>query len=251
MHLAYIDESGSLGVGSSLTFTLGCVLVDATRWPDVFDEILEYRRFLKSTFKIPVRAEIKANYLLRNGGPFRPLHLSEGARFRVYRGLMRLQQKLELSAFAIVIRKDVMTARNIPGNPRDIAWEYLLQRMERFTTLGGTHVWLSYDESEGSLIRAMTRKARRAGSAGSAFGTGSLKRPARLILDDPVPRKSHESYFIQLADLNAYAAFRKLYPPPVRPVQIVPQNMWDELGSAALTKVNALSGGPPGIVSWP
>jgi Protein of unknown function (DUF3800) len=97
----------------------------------------------------------------------------------------------------------------------------------------------------------LARKARRAGSAGSAFGTGSLKRPARLILDDPVPRKSHESYFIQLADLDAYAAFRKLYAPTPRPVNIVPQNMWDELGTAAFAKVNALSGGPPGIVSWP
>lgn len=79
MHLAYVDESGSPGAGSSLSFTLGCVLVEAARWPDVFDELLEYRRFLRNTFKIPVRAEVKANYLLRNGGPFRQLKLSESA----------------------------------------------------------------------------------------------------------------------------------------------------------------------------
>ena len=251
MHLAYVDESGSVGKNSSLTFTLGCVMIDAVRWPDVFDEILAYRRFLKSTFGIPVRAEVKANYLLRNGGPFRTLGLSEAARFRVYRGFMRLQQKLELLAFAVVVRKDVLEAKNNPSDPRAVAWEYLLQRLERFTTLDSTHVWLSYDEGETLLVRSMARKARRAGSAGSAFGTGSLKRPARLILDDPVPRKSHESYFIQLADLNAYAAFRRLYPPPVRAVNIVPQKMWDELGKAAFAKVNSLSGGPAGIVAWP
>lgn len=145
----------------------------------------------------------------------------------------------------------MMATKRITSNARDVAWEYLLQRFERFTTFSGSHVWVSYDEGEGLLVRAMARKARRAGTAGSAFGTGSLKRPARLILDDPVPRKSHESYFIQLADLNAYAAFRKLYPPPPRPVHIVPQNMWDELGKAAFAKVNLLSGGPAGIVSWP
>jgi len=226
-------------------------MVDATRWADVFDEIIQYRRFLKDNFKIPARAEIKANYLLRNGGPFRQLKLSEAARFRIYRGLMGLQEKLELSTFAVVIRKDVMAARGSTVNSRDVAWEYLLQRLERFTTLGGTQVLISFDEGEGPIVRALTRKARRAGSAGSAFGTGSLRRPARQIIDDPVPRKSHESYFIQLADLNAYAAFRKLYPPPVRSVQIVPQDMWDELGAAAFSKVNQVSGGPPGIVSWP
>jgi hypothetical protein len=91
--------------------------------------------------------------------------------------------------------------------------------------MGNTHVLLSHDEGEGLIVRKMLRKAHRAGSAGSAFGTGSLRRPARLILDDPVGRVLQESYFIQLADLNAYAAFRKLYAPPSRTVQIVPQSI--------------------------
>jgi len=164
---------------------------------------------------------------------------------------MRLQRKLEISAFAIVIRKDAISAKHLDIDPRDVAWEYLIQRLERFSTLGGTQIWLSHDEGESLLIRRLTRKARRIGSAGSAFGTGSLKRPCRLILDDPVPRNSQESYFIQLADLDAYAAFRKVYAPPGRDTQIVPQDMWDELGTAALARANYLRGGPPGIVSWP
>jgi hypothetical protein len=254
MYLAYVDESGSdgpLSRGGSQTFTLGCVLVDAERWPDVFDDMIDYRRYLRLQFKIPVRAEIKANYLLRNGGPLRDLHMSERARFAVYRGLMRLQAKLELNAFAIVIRKDRLEARTVQQNSRDIAWEYLIQRLERFTTIGKTQVILFHDEGEGGVARKLARKARRAGSAGSAFGTGTLKRPARLLLDDPISRKSHESYFLQLADLNAYAAFRYYYPPPPRAVHIVPQAMWDELGAARYGAVNRNSGGTPGIVVWP
>ena len=50
------------------------------------------------------------------------------------------------------------------------------------------------------------------------------------LLDDPVSRNSTQSYFVQLADLAAYAAFRRHYPPPARPVQIVPKMMWSELG---------------------
>lgn len=254
MHLAYIDESGSDGLvtaGGSMTFTLGCVLIDAERWPDVFDDMIDYRRFLRDRFKIPVRAELKANYLLRNGGPLRPLHLSESARFAVYRGHMRLQAKLGLRCFAIVIRKNVMESRGYGQNPRHVAWEYLIQRLERFTTKEKTHVVVFHDEGEGGIARTLTRKARRAGSAGSAFGTGSLRRPARLLLDDPVSRKSHESYFLQLADLDAYAAFRSYYPPPVRPINIVPQGMWDELGAARMGAVNQIAGGTPGIVVWP
>ncbi len=254
MHLAYIDESGSDGSitsGGSATFTLGCVLIDAERWPDVFDDMIDYRRYLRDRFKIPVRAELKANYLLRNGGPLRPLRLSEHARFAVYRGLMRLQAKLGLKVFAVVIRKDIMLTRNLTDNPRQLAWEYLIQRLERFTTKQKTHVMIFHDEGDGGIARSLTRKARRIGSAGSAFGSGSLKRPARLLLDDPISRKSHESYFIQLADLIAYAAFRRYYPPPPRPVHIVPESMWDELGTARMGAVNQLSGGHPGIVVWP
>lgn len=253
MHLAYVDESGNIGPipAGTNTFTLGCVLVPAARWPDIFDEIVDFRRFLRDQLKVPVRAEIKANYLLRNGGPFRPLGLSEKARFRIYRGLMRLQDKLDLQTFAVVIRKDRMAANGNHTNPRDVAWEYLLQRLERFTVKGSTHVVLMHDEGEGPIVRALARKARRIGSAGSAFGTGHLRRPARLIIDDPVSRRSHESYLLQMADLAAYAAYRKLYPPPVKPVNIVPQNMWDELGAAKFGEVNKMSGGPPGIVSWP
>lgn len=219
----------------------------------MFDEVLAFRRFLKISFKIPIRAEIKANYLLQNHGPFRPLGLSEPARFGIYRGLMRLQHKLGLSVFAVVIRKEVMAKKGVVGDPRQIAWDFLLQRLERFTTLGNHEVVVLHDEGESHLIRKLTRKARRAGSAGSMFGTGALTRPARRVVDDPSPRKSHESYLVQFADLDAYAAFRRIYPPKPRlgRVTIVPQDTWNELGAARYGKVNIWSGGPAGIVSWP
>lgn len=251
MHIAYVDDSGNPGMPGSQTFCLGCVLVDSARWPDVFDEVIEFRRFLRDRFRLPVRAEVKANYLLQNKGPFRSLNLGESARFAIYRGFMRLQAKLELQIFAIVIRKDLLAEKSLSVDPRHVAWQYLFQRLERFTSNGATQVMVMHDEGDGGLARKLLRKARRVGSAGTKFGTGSLKRPARLLLDDPVARRSHESYFIQLADLVAYAAFRRTCPPPLRAVQICPSTMWDELGKARLAAVNRLSGGPPGIVVWP
>lgn len=79
-----------------------------------------------------------------------------------------------------------------------------------------------------------------------------MKVPFRGLLDDPVSRRSHESLFLQLADLVAYAGFRRVFPPPQRAVQIVPELMWDELGEARFDEVNQRAGGPsPGIVAWP
>jgi hypothetical protein len=246
VYFAYIDESGNTGIPpkGSRTYTLGCVLLDAAEWPATFDEMIDYRRFLRARFGIPVRAELKANHLLRNSGAFRPLALSESARRAVYRQTMRIVPKLGLSAFAVVIDKTLRT--NV--DHRSIAWEFMLQRLERFSTKGGVPLMIVHDEGEATLVRKYVRKARRAGMAGSMFGSGILKVPARFFVDDPVARDSSQSYFVQVADLVAYAAFRKHFPPPQRPVNIVDSSTWDELGVAALSKVNMYSGGPPGIV---
>ncbi len=249
MHFAYIDESGDSGLAGSRTYALGCVLLAGDAWPDTFDRMIEYRRHLRTLFGLPVRAEIKANYLLRNGGPLRALGLSESARFAIYRQTMRLHEKLGLQTFAVVVDKQQLAQQHPTHSPDELAWEYLLQRLERFTTYGGTWALVVHDEGNAKAVRTLARKARRAGTAGSMMGTGALRRPFGRLLDDPVPRDSSQSYFLQLADLVAYAAFRRLYPPPPRPVHVVPQLMWDELGSAAFRPVNMYSGGPPGIVS--
>lgn len=162
--------------------------------------------------------------------------------------MLRLCPKLEIKVFAIVIRKELLTT----GDAHDFAWTFLLQRLERLTTRQGVEAIVFHDEGDEMRVRALARRARRAGVAGSTFGTGHVQVPFRGLLDDPVSRRSHESRFLQLSDLIAYAAFRRVFPPPQRPVQIVPELMWDELGASTLAEVNQRSGGPsPGIVAWP
>lgn len=248
MHFAYIDESGDSGTGGSRTYALACVLVADDSWPNRFDRLIDFRRHLRTMYGIPVRVEIKANHLLRNGGAFRPLALSESARYSVYRQCMRLHAKLSFKTFAVVVNKATVGLR-YPGRPADdVAWEYMLQRLERFATYGDEVVLVVHDEGNALAIRRLARKSRRAGSAGSMLGTGVLSRPFDRLLDDPVSRDSRQSYFLQLADLAAYSAFRRHYPPPPRRVQIVPRDMWEELGTAIHTPANMYSGGPPGIV---
>lgn len=62
------------------------------------------------------------------------------------------------------------------------------------------------------------------------------------IVEDPSDRHSEESYFIQLADLNAYAALRH-----VSPSKRLGPEMWEELGETRLADANRIAGGPVGI----
>jgi hypothetical protein len=68
--LVYIDESGDSGLkeDSSKTYTLGCVMVEASHWGEALDTLKNHRRGLKNSFGIQLRREIKSNYLMRGSG---------------------------------------------------------------------------------------------------------------------------------------------------------------------------------------
>ena len=250
MLIAYIDESGNTGDpsrGGSLTFALGCVLIDADAWPVGFDELLQFRRRIRDSFGIHMRAEIKANYLLRNSGDLRRYGLGPGARRILYRAHLRELQAIPVRAFAVVIDKRAHYVS--PSATFDTAWETLLQRLERTSSAEQATFMVMHDEGEDDAVRRWVRRARRHLTAGSAFGGGSSVNPARLLIDDPVPRQSQHSYFVQLADLVAYAAFRSVVPPGPAIAAVCPQAMWAEIGPATHTKVSYLKPrAAPGIV---
>jgi hypothetical protein len=71
VYVAYVDESGDDGIRGSRSYALACVLVESSHWASTFDQLIAFRRFVRSRYGVPVRAELKANYLLRDGGPLR------------------------------------------------------------------------------------------------------------------------------------------------------------------------------------
>lgn len=247
MLLAYADESGDSGPierGGSLTYAVGCVLVPDSLWPGIFDGLIAFRRRLHTRFGIPVRAEIKATYLVGGSGPLRPLKLAPAERGLIFRAHLGVMSELGIRGFAVIVdKRDTEWVA-----PDALAWEMLLERLERTSHYEKTSIMLTHDNGDNLLVRKTARKARRRITAGSAYGTGQIKQAAKLLIDDPIPRDSSQSYMVQLADLTAYAAFRTLIPPGKSVVGIVPQHTWANLGSAVHTKVNFISGGTPGIV---
>lgn len=248
MYLAYVDESGDRGISGSRTYVLSCVLVKSANWKGSPDRIVGFRRAMKAAIGVPVRAEIKANFLLHNSGDIAMLKLSEHARRFLYRGSMKLQEQAGFSVFAVVIDKPKIIGG---GDPMRYAWTYLFQRLETLSRKSQDEVIVIHDEGENDFIRKLARERRRAGFSGSLFG-GYRKLPFDGLVEDPISRNSKHSYFLQLADLDAYAAFRRFVPPPKRTVQICPSTMWDLLGTARFAAANMRAGGPSdGIVLWP
>jgi hypothetical protein len=92
------------------------------------------------------------------------------------------------------------------------------------------------------------RKMRRFEHVPRRWGTGTLSVPVQRLVEDPNDRESRDSYFVQIADLCAFAAHRSRY---VDPLDAVDSGLWDLLGDRRLLKVNSVSGGPPGIKYYP
>ena len=249
MYLAYFDESGDAGFVRSPTeaFALACILVYEDDWLDFLDQTIYFRRWVRDQFGLRMKEELKATHLVHGDGPWRKLGHGDDVRLRVYKQALRLQHKCGIvKTFAIVIRKAEIT-HQATNNPREVAWRYALQRLERFCSDEDENVSMYPDAGHGNFIRQKTRQMRRISYVPSAFDAGLLDRRMRCLVEDPSDRRSHDSYIVQLCDLNAYAAHRRVYPS-----KKLGKKMWKELRDARLARVRKLyTGDPRGMVIWP
>lgn len=252
MYLVYIDDSGDTGFKSAGSptdaFILSAVIVKDEDWLNTLDQIISFRRFLFQNFGLRQRDELKAGYLIHGTGPFSKLRTSEAARMRIYKQTLRFQQKLgTIKTWAILIDKDKWEGKGWNIGIRDVAWENMIQRIEAYTRYGKENCMIFPDEGHPAFVRGMFRRMRRFNLVQSAYEPGrKLSRPATFIVEDPNYRHSNESYFVQLADMNAYAAYRHIFPESYFGAEY-----WDELGDAREEKVNRIRGGPTGIVVRP
>lgn len=194
-------------------------------------------------------AELKANYLIRNSGPLRSLgrQLTPAERSLIYRAHLRMIDSLGGRAFSVVVDKRLGT-RSAQENFQ-AAWETLLGRLERTSAHeNDVPVLVVHDDGENDAIRKVARKMRRHHTPGKMYGGGSFSLPLKTLIEDPVPRSSQNSYFVQSADLLAYAGWRTYVPPGPSVQAVVPQSMWYESGNAVHRAVNRYSGGTPGVV---
>jgi hypothetical protein len=183
---------------------------------------------------------------VKGSGPWASLGFGDKVRKRIYRGFLRFQARSgTIQTFAVVIDK---SRCDTPKEVREAAWRHTLERVEAFARHNNSTVMLMQDSGEYDRFRKLAREMRRHSQVGAMIGGGTLSRPlSTFLIDDPVEKDSAQSYFVQLADLNAYAAYRMERPDP-----LFPQEMWNELGSAILRDVNKYHPHEnPGIVRGP
>lgn len=250
MYLAYFDESGDSGLVNSPTqfFVLACLLIHEQHWLSSLDQLIAMRRGVKLRHGISTRPEIKSTDIRRGQGPLQDLRWSPSQRRQFFDELVlsasgRLRNT---HVFSVAIDKQPCAAKG--RDPRSTAWEFAIQRLDRFSRAMQEHVSVFPDEGHAVLIKRLMRRMRRYHAVPKRWGRGTFAIPTERVIEDPNDRQSHDSYFVQVADWAAYAAHRSVY---VHPNPGVNPALWDLFGQRRLLEVNRVNGGPPGLVVWP
>lgn len=253
MIIAYVDETGDTGPltkkGASACYGLGCVMVPQEKWAGGLDRMVAFRRGLRDRHKIRVRDELKSGFLVGGKGTIKHLDIDPFERRGIFAGHLRQLADMGARAFSVVIDK----SRNEGADVADLAWDTLLQRLERVSAHSKRDVKPSFlivhDEGDDVAVRRRVRKARVRMTAGSLYA-GSHQSLRVPIVEDAIARDSSQSYFLQLADMVAYSGWRTYIKPGPSVAKVVPANSWNGLGAAVHIAVNSrsLNGSVPGVV---
>ena len=104
MYLMYVDESGDTGMVGSPTeyFALSGIVVHESKWRDFLNNLISFRRTLKSVYELPIRGEIHASDFINH----RPFNLDRHIRLAILRNTLDELAKIAyLSVTNVVVWK--------------------------------------------------------------------------------------------------------------------------------------------------
>jgi len=214
MHIAYMDESGDDGYPaySSELFALSAVYLPTAQWRNTFDRVKEFRRDLRDDFGLPVKTELHTKYLLLGKRPYRALGLSESDRIAIMDKVADLIGALDLRVVNVVIVKPRLTSSKV--SVLDRAVTFAVQRIENDLREGGgaqPGFVLVTDEGRVGAMRGTTRRLQRFNYIPSKFGGSPYRADIETMIEDPLPKNSRESYFVQLADFVALVVYHYVH----------------------------------------
>jgi len=240
----YIDESYD-----STKFCLSALWIRHSNWKASFDKIKAHRVELRDDKGISVRREIHARDLVAGRGRLsRKATIGKWERSRIFLGMLRLAASLpesrlinvslpigstldaHLAAWDRLLnriertmlemeRQEMPRRRNLVARVRSLLSEKDADQIEKRLLTYSPGALLIADEGREHEIRSAIRRMHVFNPIPSKFGGwgpdgGFTKNiPTEHVIEDPVFRRSADSYFLQVVDCVAYALLKREVPP--------------------------------------
>lgn len=210
MVLSYFDESGDDGFPrrSSDLFVLASVSMLESAWKYNLEQLLLFRRELSKEYKFPVKQEFHTREFIQDKNPYHGKYSPEVRREILFHYASALAS-LRLQAIAVVIDKTKI--RNQEYDVLEKAFTYNIQRIETGLLKAANpkqrqaeRFMIITDEGRVGSMTAVARKIQKINYIPSMYDATSNRKEIQLLLEDPLPKNSAQSYFIQAADTLAF-----------------------------------------------
>lgn len=209
MYISYYDETGDDGFPkySSKLFVLTAVYTHNSHWKENHEKIHKFRRTLKEDYGLPVSCEMHTKYFLLNKKPFRQLELPDEDRLAIIDRFCDLIAEINVKTVNVVIDKTKIKSPKY--NVLDSALTYSVQRIENDLRKNDPdkNFLIITDEGRVGKMRSTTRRVQQFNYIPSKYYSQPYRDEIKLLIEDPLPKDSKESHFIQIADLISYIVF--------------------------------------------
>ena len=203
MHLVYIDESYD-----ETHYAYSAMFVPAFQWNTYFDHMLRWRREWHQKYQIPLDYELHATKLVGGRGEF-PGDRDKTFRAKLFHEAIGRIEAIDGLKVINAIAKDKKQYMRL--------FEWMLNRINRTLEASSSFGVLICDEGNEGKLTSIVRKMKKENLVPdkvSYYGVNNQSRnlPLEKIIEDPLFKTSKSSYFIQLADLLAFALLRSEKP---------------------------------------
>jgi hypothetical protein len=205
MYISYFDESGDDGYPkySSETFILTSIYMHHSKWRENYDRIYNLRKYLKKQYGFPIKQELHTRDFIMDKEEYHGRYTPEQRREIIF-WCCKLLYRLQLKIINVCIDKKKINrpTYNVLKN----ALTYNIQRIEndmRYIS-GESRFIMITDEGRLSTMTKTTREIQKINYIPSHYTAENYRREIKCMIEDPLPKNSAQSYFIQLADMVSY-----------------------------------------------
>ena len=177
-------------------------------WKTNYDTIQTFRKQLKADFNFPVKTEFHTKQFITDKNPYRQFNLSAADRKEILFLFYKCLNSVEFKCINVVINK-----RNIrAGSDYPVlsnALTYNVQRIENdLKRIDPAHKFMIItDDGRVGKMRKITRRIQRINFIPSKYNPEPYRAEIRQLIEDPLPKQSSESVFIQMADMISYITY--------------------------------------------
>jgi len=210
LYIAYFDETGDDGYPefSSKVFVLTSCYINHKKWQENYQKLSRLKKQLKDKYGLPIKVEIHTKKLLLNKNPYRDLKLSNKERLQICKDIGEFINKLDIRSINVVIDKTKITKGKAKDykDILDVSLKFNIQRIEndlRKRDLENKFLIIT-DEGRMKKMRQTARKIQRINYVPSLYSKRGYRNEIKGLIEDPLPKNSKESYYIQVADFISF-----------------------------------------------